>query len=226
MRAVTIAATGAAVITTVSASSHVKQMHAKLHGHVARDTWVNWNTTTSVDPATTSTTSSFDWTDWEATKSPTTTKSAHPTTSSSFDWADWEASKSSTTTIPVGASTVDATTTLSQKSTKTVTDYEISGDWSTNAPVDATDTTTGGDWISKELTSTITLASIKTTTKYAEPVSTDSAVWESSSAASSVAAASTWSNAAFSASTADAAADAHSCVVSIITSYGAPVCKF
>ncbi|ETI24166.1 hypothetical protein G647_03535 [Cladophialophora carrionii CBS 160.54] len=272
MRAVTIAAAGAAVLTTVSATSHVKHMHAKLHEHAARDTWVDWNTTTlaasntpdwssssstPVDPASTSsvTTSSFDWADWEASKTSTTTsskpvKAATTSSSSSFDWADWEASKSSTASTPVDP----ATTSKETSSTFDWADWEASktasattpvdpattatetwGDWDSSVAVDPTttvtekstetetehessETTTWGDWTAVEETTTITLASTLTTTKYVEPVSTESVTWADweSSSSTSVAAASTSSDVpAWS-------ADPHGCVVSIITSYGAP----
>ncbi|EXJ60978.1 murein transglycosylase [Cladophialophora yegresii CBS 114405] len=330
MRAVTIAAAGAAVLTTVSATSHVKHMHAKLHEHVARDTWVDWNTTgpsaseapvdgkttkaatttkeTPVKPATSSpaasttsssflwedwssssskpadpastssvTTSSFDWADWEASKTGTTTSSkpvkadttsskpvkadttstkpaeaATTSSSSSFDWADWEASKSSTTSTPVGPATTSTetgstfdwadweaskTASVATPVDPAITATETWGDWDSTIPINSvtavtekvgsvpvnpaatsSETTTWGDWTAVEETTTITLASTLTTTKYVEPVSTESVAWadQESTSSASVAAAST------SSATPALLAEAHSCIVSIITSYGAP----
>ncbi|OCT45629.1 hypothetical protein CLCR_01454 [Cladophialophora carrionii] len=211
--------------------------------------WADWeasktSTTTSSKPvkaATTSSSSSFDWADWEASKSSTASTPVDPATtsketSSTFDWADWEASKTASATTPVDPATtatetwgdwdssvaVDPTTTVTDKSAETETEHESWADWSTSVPVDpattSSETTTWGDWTAAEETTTITLASTLTTTKYVEPVSTESVTWADweSSSSTSVAAASTSSDVpAWS-------ADPHGCVVSIITSYGAP----
>jgi hypothetical protein len=65
--------------------------------------WSDWTTTSSkpVDPATT--TSSYDWSDWEST---TSSKPVSPatTSSSSVTWGDWEAT--TTSSVPVFTQTV------------------------------------------------------------------------------------------------------------------------
>ncbi|OAG45163.1 hypothetical protein AYO21_00511 [Fonsecaea monophora] len=282
MKAVTIAAAGAAVITTVSAASHVKHMHAKLHANVARDTWVDWNTTTStsatpVAPASTKTTT---------TKAPVKAASTTGTSSTSFLWEDWTSSslavdpaKTSSTTSSIALTetwgdwsttsslVVDPATTSTEEHTwgdwsssvpvdpastssteehtwgdwtstsslvvdpaTTSTEEHTWGDWTTSAPVDptstATVTETWGDWSSVDETTTITLASTITETKYVEPIAAESTEstwgdWSSStSSASPVAAATTDTTSSWFAPSATVAAD--SCAISIITSYGLP----
>ncbi|EXJ69703.1 murein transglycosylase [Cladophialophora psammophila CBS 110553] len=276
MKAVTIAAAGAAVVTTVSAASHVKHMHAKLHGNVARDTWVDWNATasTSVTPVngdtaktttttkapvkaattTASSSSSFLWEDWTSSslavdpaKTSSTTSS---TTTVAETWADWsstsasstpvEGVKISTTTATVEHTWADWTSASSipvDPATTTSTEEHTWGDWTTSDPVDPTTTVTEtwGDWTTVDQTTTITLASTVTATKYVEPVSaesTDSSTWAewTSTSASSVAAAVTsvitstvtpgWSSSGWFGPS--VAVEADSCAISVITSYGLP----
>ncbi|KIW92874.1 uncharacterized protein Z519_06723 [Cladophialophora bantiana CBS 173.52] len=268
MKAVTIAAAGAAVVTTVSAASHAKHMHAKLHGNVARDTWVDWNATASasvtpVDGETAKTTtkapvkaatttasssSSFLWEDWTSSSlavDPAKTSSTTSSTTTFVEtWADWPSSGSSST--PVEGAKI-STTTASVEHTwadwtsassipvdpaTTSTEEHTWGDWTTSDPVDPTTTVTEtwGDWTTVDQTTTITLASTVTATKYVEPVSaesTDSSTWAdwTSTSASSVAAAvtsvitSTVTPGWFGPSV---AVEADSCAISIITSYGLP----
>ncbi|KIX99308.1 uncharacterized protein Z520_04884 [Fonsecaea multimorphosa CBS 102226] len=278
MKAVTIAAAGAAVVTTVSAASHVKHMHAKLHANVARDTWVDWNATAStsatpvdgetkttttkapVKAATTSTSSStsFLWEDWTSTslavdpaKTSSTTSS---TTTFAETWADW----TTTSSLPVDPATTSTETwgdwstssPVDPASTSSTEEYtwadwttsdpvdpastatETWGDWSTSEPVDPTATAseTWSDWSSVEETTTVTLASTVTETKYVEPVSaasTDSSTWtdwtstsSTTSSVAAVAAATTSTTSSWAFPSAPVAAD--SCAISIITSYGLP----
>ncbi|KAL2423744.1 putative beta-glucosidase btgE [Exophiala dermatitidis] len=163
MRAVTVAAAGAAMIGSVSAASHVKHMHAKLHANVARD-WVDWNatsttttsvsqlkTTTTTTPAAASTTSAGNWEDWKTSPEPTSTSSSTTTTPAAGEtWVDWK-----TPSTPVEETTTTAkqqTSSVPAGSTETVT----WGDWTNTEtePAGATDTEVWGDW---EVTSTVTV---------------------------------------------------------------------
>ncbi|EXJ91681.1 murein transglycosylase [Capronia epimyces CBS 606.96] len=247
MRAVTVAAAGAAIIGSVSAASHVKHMHAKLHANLARDTWLDWNatsTTTSapVSPETTTTTASSSssttsveiWGDWTTTSSAI----ADPTTTDSAEiWGDWS-SASSATEDPAAAVTETVTwgdwTSTEADPTSTVT--ETWGDWSTSVdPVPtstitetwadwttasdpaATTTETWGDWESED-TTTVTLESTVTTTKYIQPITTTSsdwADWTSTGPVTSVITSTVLPVAALT-------ADSGSCAITIITSYGLP----
>ncbi|KIW29007.1 uncharacterized protein PV07_04854 [Cladophialophora immunda] len=255
MKAVTIAAAGAAVITTVSAASHVKHMHAKLHANVARDTWVDWNATaasTSATPVdgesktttsskapvkaattTASSSTSFLWEDWTSTSlAVDPAKTSSTSSSTTFEtWADWTSSSS----IPVDPATTSTTETWGDWSTSvpvdpasTSTEEHTWGDWtSSSIPVDpaTTGTETWSDWSSVEETTTVTLASTITETKYVEPVAATSdssswSDWTSSTTSASVAAASVATSSSWSAAAASVAAD--SCAISIITSYGLP----
>ncbi|KIW18720.1 hypothetical protein PV08_03009 [Exophiala spinifera] len=231
MRAVTIAAAGAAVVGSVSASSHVKHMHAKLHA--ARDTWADWNTTSttttttttttkSVDPATATTTSAVVWEDWDTTTSTTTTTT---TTSAADPWADWE-STTTTTTKPVDPATTSsdepwvdwATTVDPADSSSTVTVTWVDWESTSSTPVEpaATSTETWGDWSAVEETTTITLESTKTATKYVEALTSGPAAVTSIITATVVPELSStgW----FGSSLSPAA---ESCVLEVYTSYGA-----
>ncbi|KAJ9494028.1 hypothetical protein H2202_010456 [Exophiala xenobiotica] len=187
MRAVTIAAAGAAVIGSVSASSHVKNMHAKLHENVARDTWDDWNTTSStstttkkpVDPKTTAiTTTTVAWEDWDTTTSSsstttttTTKKPVKPATTSSSavdPWADWTSTTTTTTTTTPADPWVDWTTTSSSKPVDpaTTSSTEVWADWTTSSPVDgestSTVTETWGDWTTSSPVDPATTTSTET----------------------------------------------------------------
>lgn len=271
MRAVTIAAAGAAVIGSVSASSHVKHMHAKLHANVARDTWADWNatsttsTTTSekpVDPKTTAatTTTTVAWEDWDTTTSSTTTtttttsKHVKPATTSSSaadTWEDWTSTTTTTTTTTPADPWVDWTTTSSKPvdpattsstevwgdlttsspvdgaSTSTVT--ETWGDWTTSSPVDpaTTSTETWGDWTAtEETTTTVTLESTKTTTKYVKGLTSGpgSGAWTASTPAAVTSVVTStitpgWTSGDWFGPAWTVAAD--SCAIEVVTSYGA-----
>lgn len=161
MRAVTLAAAGAAVIGSVSASSHVENMHAQLHNKVARDTWLDWNSTSvdpvdgakttttgwgskPVGPATTSTSSSSTKHGGWGSKpvdpatTSTTTKAPAKTTSSSTteeeNWEDWTSSSSTTTT---SKKPVDPATTSSSSEDYPWADWESS---TSSKPVDPAST--------------------------------------------------------------------------------------
>ncbi|OAP57749.1 hypothetical protein AYL99_08487 [Fonsecaea erecta] len=274
MKAVTIAAAGAAVVTTVSAASHVKHMHAKLHANVARDNWVDWNATAStsatpVDGETKTTTTktpvkaatttassstSFLWEDWTSTSlavDPAKTSSTTSSTTFTETWGDWTTTTSSLPVDPATTSTetwgdwsassvVDPASTASTDEhtwgdwttsdpvdpTSTVT--ETWSDWSTSAPLDpaTTSTETWADWSSVDETTTITLASTITETKYVEPVSaisTSSSTWADWTSTSSVAVAAVSTSTSSSSSWfGPSAVEADSCAISIITSYGLP----
>ncbi|KAG9769319.1 hypothetical protein KCU88_g6890, partial [Aureobasidium melanogenum] len=164
MRAVAVAAAGAAVIGSVSAASHVKHMHAKLHANVARD-WVDWNatstttttsvsqlkTTTTTTPAAASTTSAGNWEDWKTSPEATSTSSSTTTTpAAGKTWVDW----------PTASTPVEETTTTAKQETSSVpagsTETVTWGDWTNTetVPAGATDTEAWGDW---EVTSTVTV---------------------------------------------------------------------
>lgn len=221
MRAVTIAAAGAAAVGSVSAASH-KHMHAKHHVHVARDNWFDWNTTTtSAAPVTAvSTTTAEAWEDW------TTVDSGSDAKKSTVDvWGDWttKTGEAATATETWG----DWTTAADPTATETW------ADWSSAASPAATSTKPWGEWVG-ELTTVITVEGTITKTLYVAAETGASSTWAEWVATSSapVAAVTTvltstiapgWSSAGWFGPSWSLAPG--SCAVEVLTSYGFPTCK-
>ena len=139
MRAVTIAAAGAALWGSVSAASH-RHMHARLH--VRDEAWGDWNTTapppstaewsSSAGPASPTTTEaavSESWEDW-ATAS---VDDPATTTTSTESWGDWPATSAdpaATTTSTEAWGDWESTSTTTLFSTVTTTKYV---EWATTS---------------------------------------------------------------------------------------------
>ncbi|EXJ93678.1 hypothetical protein A1O1_02070 [Capronia coronata CBS 617.96] len=239
MRAVTVAAAGAVVVGSVSAASHVKHMHPKVHANVERDTWVDWNATSSTTTTTSveeTSTAAAAWEDWDTSVEGTATSSSVAAATTSVepweDWASFTAVESATTTETEtwGDWTVTATIVEASAATSTETESasaaaETWSDWDESGvtmtttiyePSASTSSETASetwiDWSSEE-TTIVTLASTVTNTKYIQPLTPAAAESTSTGPVTSIITSTivpAWTT------------DSGSCAISIYTSYGLP----
>jgi hypothetical protein len=162
MKAVTIAAAGAALIGTVAAGSHVENMHKQLH---ARSGWSDW----SSDPVAESTTKPKDTTN--PVKITSTKPAAETTSSEESTWEDWTSTTSS-----------DPVKITSTKPAGETTDYSVTWeDWSSTTSSDPVKITSTSSYSWEDWSSTSS-DPVKITSTSSDPVESHTwADWESSS---------------------------------------------